>query len=71
MNESEQAQDISEIKARWFDCPKANQMDIEDIAFAKLDREKLLEIVDSQSQKIAQLTKEARRNDSDSLQVRQ
>lgn len=58
MNESEQAQAIAEIKERVIDCPKANQMDLEDIAFSKLDREKLLEIVDSQAQKIAQLTKE-------------
>lgn len=53
MNESEQAQAIAEIKERVIDCPKANQMDLEDIAFSKLDREKLLEIVDSQAQKIA------------------
>lgn len=58
MNKSEQAQAIAEIKERVIDCPKANQMDLEDIAFSKLDREKLLEIVDSQAQKIAQLTKE-------------
>ena len=52
MNKSEQAQAIAEIKERVIDCPKANQMDLEDIAFSKLDREKLLEIVDSQAQKI-------------------
>lgn len=50
--EAQQAQTIAEIRERWVDCPMAKDMDLEDIAFAKIDRGELLEIVDSKSQKM-------------------
>ena len=62
MNESEQAQAIRDIDERhgWLVLTFENETQPGDGREAHEDRGKLLEIVDSQAQKIEQLEKEAR-----------
>jgi hypothetical protein len=49
---------LEEIRERVLNCPLAKMMDLEDIAFAKVDREKLLERVDRLESDLKQTDRE-------------